>query len=112
MYLFVCVYWGGGGKGKTFYNVKQLEMQNIRPFKALENTSLCFRDKDSVHIFQCQVRRRTMCRYSSNHHDWSLDINMKIFSRALNIASKLVIRAQDVGKTRLEEDFGGFYSKL
>ena len=55
---------------------------------------------------------RTLCRYSSNHHDWSLDINMKIFYRALNIASKLVIRAQDVGKTRLEEDFGGFYSKL
>ena len=55
MYLFVCVYWGGGGKGKTFYNVKQLEMQNIRPFKALEDTSLCFRDRDSVHIFQCQV---------------------------------------------------------
>ena len=50
MYLFVCVYWGGGGKGKTFYNVKQLEMQNIRPFKALEDTSLFFRDRDSYHM--------------------------------------------------------------
>ena len=39
-------------------------MQNIRPFKALEDTSLCFRDRDSVHIVSSWTP-------SLSHQEWS-----------------------------------------